>query len=41
MRGGRRDGGKMYVGWEPTLNFIVITSQMGFGETMFIRVVVT
>lgn len=31
---------KMYAGWEPTLNFIVITSQMGYPETRGMRVCV-
>lgn len=31
---GKEDnGGKVYAGWEPTLSFIAITSQMGLGET--------
>lgn len=38
MRGRKKDGGKMYAGWEPTLNFIVITSQMGFAGTRGMRV---
>lgn len=38
MRGPKKEGGKMYAGWEPTLNFIVITSQMGFAGTRGMRV---